>query len=135
MDEKRARFEAEVLPHLDAAYRFARWLSYAPGDADDVVQEAILRANIISQTAPHGPVYINLNLELQEDEIAELPPTPAIRRFAPPPPPASAAPVNDRAVSVTSAKAKYTYAAYGDGQAQTKSTDGRIVAVPKEGKK
>src|SRR6266481_596989 len=44
MDEKRARFEAEVLPHLDAAYRFARWLSYAPGDADDVVQEALLRA-------------------------------------------------------------------------------------------
>src|SRR5882757_1133709 len=44
MDEKRARFEVEVLPHLDAAYRFARWLSYAPGDADDVVQEAILRA-------------------------------------------------------------------------------------------
>jgi RNA polymerase sigma factor (sigma-70 family) len=44
MDEKRARFEAEVLPHLDAAYRFARWLSYAPGDADDVVQDAVLRA-------------------------------------------------------------------------------------------
>jgi RNA polymerase sigma-70 factor (ECF subfamily) len=32
------------MPHLDAAYRFARWLCYAPGDADDVVQEAILRA-------------------------------------------------------------------------------------------
>src|ERR1700738_1003569 len=44
MDEKRARFEAQVLPHLDAAYRLARWLSYAPSDADDVVQEAILRA-------------------------------------------------------------------------------------------
>jgi len=44
MDEKRARFEAQVLPHLDAAYRFARWLSNAPGDADDVVQEAVLRA-------------------------------------------------------------------------------------------
>ena len=44
MDEKRARFEAQVLPHLDAAYRFARWLSRAPADADDVVQEAILRA-------------------------------------------------------------------------------------------
>jgi RNA polymerase sigma factor (sigma-70 family) len=44
MDEKRARFEAQVLPHLDAAYRFARWLSHAPGDADDLVQEAILRA-------------------------------------------------------------------------------------------
>jgi RNA polymerase sigma factor (sigma-70 family) len=44
MDDRRARFEAEVLPHLDAAYRFARWLSHAPGDADDVVQEAVLRA-------------------------------------------------------------------------------------------
>src|SRR5256714_11323267 len=44
MDDKRARFEAEVLPHLDAAYRFARWLSHSPGDADDVVQEAMLRA-------------------------------------------------------------------------------------------
>jgi RNA polymerase sigma-70 factor (ECF subfamily) len=32
------------LPHLDAAYRFARWLCYSPGDADDVVQEAVLRA-------------------------------------------------------------------------------------------
>jgi RNA polymerase sigma factor (sigma-70 family) len=44
MDDKRARFEAQVLPHLDAAYRFARWLSQAPGDADDIVQEAVLRA-------------------------------------------------------------------------------------------
>jgi RNA polymerase sigma factor (sigma-70 family) len=33
-----------VLPHLDAAYRFARWLTRSPGDADDVVQEAVLRA-------------------------------------------------------------------------------------------
>ena len=44
MDEKRRRFEAEVLPHMDAAYRFARWLSRSPDDADDTVQEAILRA-------------------------------------------------------------------------------------------
>jgi RNA polymerase sigma-70 factor (ECF subfamily) len=44
MDEKRVRFEAQVLPQLDAAYRFARWLARAPGDADDVVQEAVLRA-------------------------------------------------------------------------------------------
>jgi RNA polymerase sigma-70 factor (ECF subfamily) len=44
MDQRRARFEAEVLPHLDAAYRFARWLSYSPADAEDVVQEAMLRA-------------------------------------------------------------------------------------------
>jgi len=44
MDDKRRRFEAQVLPHLDAAYTFARWLSASPADADDVVQDAVLRA-------------------------------------------------------------------------------------------
>jgi RNA polymerase sigma-70 factor, ECF subfamily len=44
LDELRARFDAEVLPHLDAAYRFARWLARSPADADDIVQESILRA-------------------------------------------------------------------------------------------
>ena len=33
-----------MLPHLDAAYRFARWLCRSPADADDIVQEAFLRA-------------------------------------------------------------------------------------------
>ncbi len=32
------------MPHLDAAYRFARWLSRSSVDADDLVQEAFLRA-------------------------------------------------------------------------------------------
>jgi RNA polymerase sigma-70 factor (ECF subfamily) len=41
---RRARFDAQVLPHLDAAYRFARWLAGSPADADDLVQEAMLRA-------------------------------------------------------------------------------------------
>ena len=44
MDDKRRRFEAQVLPHLDAAYSFARWLAPSPGDADDILQEAALRA-------------------------------------------------------------------------------------------
>jgi RNA polymerase sigma-70 factor (ECF subfamily) len=44
MDDKRIRFEALVLPHLDAAHRLARWLCRSPGDADDVVQEAFVRA-------------------------------------------------------------------------------------------
>lgn len=42
MDERRRRFEQLVLPHLDAAHNLARWLSR--GDAEDVVQEAMLRA-------------------------------------------------------------------------------------------
>ena len=42
--ESRARFESLVLPHLDAAYNFARWLTRNHHDAEDVVQEAMLRA-------------------------------------------------------------------------------------------
>src|SRR5580698_9448419 len=38
------RFKQVVLPHLDAAYNVARWLTRSPGDAEDVVQEACLRA-------------------------------------------------------------------------------------------
>ena len=37
-------FEQEVLPHLDAAYNLARWLTCNDQDAQDVVQEAYLRA-------------------------------------------------------------------------------------------
>jgi RNA polymerase sigma-70 factor, ECF subfamily len=37
-------FEQAILPHLDAAYNLARWLTRNPQDADDVVQEAYLRA-------------------------------------------------------------------------------------------
>jgi RNA polymerase sigma factor (sigma-70 family) len=39
-----ARFEQLVLPHLDAAYNLARWLVRNTHDAQDVVQEAYLRA-------------------------------------------------------------------------------------------
>jgi RNA polymerase sigma-70 factor, ECF subfamily len=39
-----ARFEALVLPWLDAAYNLARWLARDQADAQDVVQEAMLRA-------------------------------------------------------------------------------------------
>ena len=39
-----ARFEREVLPCLDAAYNLARWLTRNDHDAQDVVQESMLRA-------------------------------------------------------------------------------------------
>ena len=44
MDEKRKRFEAMMIPHLDAAYSLARWLTRSESDADDIVQDAYLRA-------------------------------------------------------------------------------------------
>jgi RNA polymerase sigma-70 factor (ECF subfamily) len=36
--------EEALLPHLDAAYNLARWLIRSPADAEDVVQEACVRA-------------------------------------------------------------------------------------------
>lgn len=42
--EKRARFERLVLPHLDAAYSLAGWLVRDDAQAEDAVQEAFLRA-------------------------------------------------------------------------------------------
>lgn len=37
-------FESEVMRHLDAAHNLARWLARNDQDAEDVVQEAMLRA-------------------------------------------------------------------------------------------
>jgi RNA polymerase sigma-70 factor (ECF subfamily) len=47
-------FDAVVLPHLDAAYRLARWLIRDADDAEDAVQEAALRALRYFQTFAGG---------------------------------------------------------------------------------
>jgi RNA polymerase sigma-70 factor, ECF subfamily len=39
-----ARFNRIVLPHLDAAYNYARWLTRNGPDAEDVAHEAMVRA-------------------------------------------------------------------------------------------
>jgi RNA polymerase sigma-70 factor, ECF subfamily len=41
---KPMNFEEAMLPHLNAAYNLARWLTRNPDDAEDIVQEAYLRA-------------------------------------------------------------------------------------------
>ena len=43
-ETKTKRFESVALPHLHAAYNLARWLTRDAHDAEDVVQEAYLRA-------------------------------------------------------------------------------------------
>jgi RNA polymerase sigma factor (sigma-70 family) len=42
-DPRRRKFELLALPHLDAAFNFARWLAGNSADAEDIVQEAYLR--------------------------------------------------------------------------------------------
>jgi RNA polymerase sigma factor (sigma-70 family) len=44
LDREVSNIEQAILPHLDAAYNLARWLTAADQDAEDVLQEACLRA-------------------------------------------------------------------------------------------
>ena len=44
MESQLQKFEAAAMPHLGAAYNLARWLTRDDTDAEDVVQEAYLRA-------------------------------------------------------------------------------------------
>jgi len=43
-NEQQGRFERLVLPHLDAAYNLARWLAGNDHDAEDIAQDACVRA-------------------------------------------------------------------------------------------
>jgi RNA polymerase sigma-70 factor (ECF subfamily) len=43
-DERRASFEREAVVHLDTLYRVALRLTHNPADADDLVQDAMLKA-------------------------------------------------------------------------------------------
>jgi RNA polymerase sigma-70 factor (ECF subfamily) len=43
-DSRNRRFELLAMPHLDAAFNLARWLAGNTADAEDVVQDAYLRA-------------------------------------------------------------------------------------------
>src|SRR6201987_5557624 len=49
--EDHMRFKNVVLPHLDDAYGLARWLTGNRTDAEDVVQDACVRALASLETA------------------------------------------------------------------------------------
>src|SRR5689334_22415189 len=47
-------------------------------------REAVLRANWITNTAPRGPTYVNLDAEMQESKLTEAVPPIEAARFMPP---------------------------------------------------
>jgi thiamine pyrophosphate-dependent acetolactate synthase large subunit-like protein len=52
--------------------------------------EALLRAAQIAQTAPRGPVYVNLDVSIQEQRLESLPALPDVSRYPVPQSPAPA---------------------------------------------
>ncbi len=58
---------------------FTKW-DNQPG-SPEAAMEALLRASQIAQTAPKGPVYINLEVEMQEKKLDAMPPLPDVSRY------------------------------------------------------
>jgi len=54
-DDKRKRFDTLVMPHSSSAYNLARWLLGNDADAEDVLQDALIRAfrNLDSVRSPN----------------------------------------------------------------------------------
>jgi thiamine pyrophosphate-dependent acetolactate synthase large subunit-like protein len=58
---------------------FTKW-DNQPG-SPAAAMEALLRASQIAQTAPKGPVYVNLEVEMQEKKLKEMPVMPEVGRY------------------------------------------------------
>ena len=61
---------------------YTKW-DNQPGSVE-ATTEALLRAAQIAQTAPRGPVYVNLDVAIQEEKLESLPPLPEVERYAVP---------------------------------------------------
>jgi RNA polymerase sigma-70 factor, ECF subfamily len=96
MSQVTPRFEAIVMPHLDAAYNLARWLVRDQHAAEDIVQDAYLRAfryfgsfrgddarpwllGIVRNTcyswlqnAKRSPEQVEFDEDIEMDESAEM---------------------------------------------------------------
>jgi thiamine pyrophosphate-dependent acetolactate synthase large subunit-like protein len=58
---------------------YTKW-DNQPGSVE-AAAEALLRATQIAQTAPRGPVYVNLDVTIQEQKLQALPAMPQVERY------------------------------------------------------
>jgi RNA polymerase sigma-70 factor (ECF subfamily) len=58
VNDRRREFERIAMPHLDAAYNLARWLMRHDQDAEDAVQDAMLRAFRFFRGADTGRAWL-----------------------------------------------------------------------------
>ena len=79
---------------------YTKW-DNQPGSIPAAI-EAMLRASMMANTAPFGPVYINFDAALQEAKIGPMPAMPDVSRYAPPAPPAPSAEALAAAVKLLS---------------------------------
>jgi thiamine pyrophosphate-dependent acetolactate synthase large subunit-like protein len=64
--------------------QYTKW-DDQPGSVSAAI-ESLTRARQIADTTPKGPVYINLDASLQEEQLSGKLPLPEMSRYAPPPP-------------------------------------------------
>ncbi len=92
--------------------------------------EALLRASQIAQTAPRGPVYINLDVAVQEEKIGPLPALPDTARFQAPASPAPSAELVAQAAALLSG-AKNPVIMAGRGRRSIESWKARVALAEK----
>src|SRR5262249_61149613 len=82
---------------------YTKWAAHPASPA--AAREALIRANWIADTAPKGPVYVNLDAEMQEARLAEpLAPIEAARFMPLANPTASAELIEDAAALLKGAR-------------------------------
>ena len=92
--------------------------------------EALLRASQIAQTAPRGPVYINLDVAVQEEKIGPLPALPDPARYQAAPSPAPSAELVAQAAALLSG-AKNPVIMAGRGRRSIESWKARVALAEK----
>jgi len=92
--------------------------------------EALLRAAQIAQTAPRGPVYVNLDVSIQEEHLESLPPLPEVGRY-PVPQPAQPSPGLVQQAAKLLSNAKNPVMLAGRCSRSTAAWDARIALAEK----